>query len=349
MTLPAVAGGSVTLIAGGFDYGGGDVTEAAARPAMLADVAAAAGVGIATASRALNESGYVSTATKERVREAARQLGYRPNAVAKALRSARTGVIGLLLPDLRNEYYSVSSNAIQRELAGLGLRLMVAAATTAAEERDALASFVAQQVDGIIHVPVDPAGELPDIPIVQVNRTSHPGEVPAVVCDEEEGLRELTALVLGGGPRHVALFVGGEEHSTTRSRISGFRQALEGSAVASTVLTGEFSAEFGAEAAARALAGGADALIAASPRIAVGVVQTLQRDGVRVPADCQLASYSDPEWFSLWQPGMTTLVPPLEEMGRLAVRRLRAILAGEEGGAELTVLPGEVIRRGSTR
>lgn len=326
------------------------VAEAVIRPVMLADVAEAAGVGTATASRALNDSGYVAAATKERVQEVARELGYRPNAVAKALRSARTGVVGLLLPDLRNEYYSVSSDAIQKELAASGLRLMVAAASTAEEERAAFESFRAQRVDGIIHVPVDPEAELPaDVPVVQINRASSPGRIPAIVCDEEAGLLDLTRVVLEGAPAKVALLVGGREHSTTRARIAGFERAMGSVEVPWTVVSGTFTAQFGAEASRAALAAGVDAIIAASPRIVVGVVKALQEDGVRVPEDCQLASYSDPEWFSLWQPGMTTLVPPLEEMGRLAVQRLRGILADADAGTEVTVLPGQVIRRGSTQ
>lgn len=319
----------------------------------IADVATAAGVGLGTASRALNDSGYVAADTKKKVLDAAARLGYKPNAVARALQSARSGIIGLLSPDLENECYIVSTAAIQRELASKGYQLMVAVANTAEEEAAALDTFGNQHVDGIIHIPVDPATPLPTtIPIVQINRSSQGTTVAAIVCDEAIGIDSLTRHLLASGTAsHLALIVGAKKHSTTAKRIAGFTTATADADVTTHVYSGEFTPQWGEEAARKALADGADAIIAASPRIALGVVHELERRGVRIPADCQLASYSDPDWFSMWKPGMTTFVPPLREMGHLAVLTLLARIDSptpHPDSPAITSLPGQIVVRGST-
>lgn len=317
---------------------------------QLSDVAAAAGVSKATASRALNDSGYVSPEARDRVRETARRLGYRPNRVARALRSARSGVIGLLLPDLRNEYYAVSSEAIHRELQKVGVRLMVASAHTPAEERGALEDFVAQRVDGIIHVPVAREHTVPrGVPVVQLNRWTGDGSVPAVVSDETTGIRELTEVLLRGGRSRAAIVIGAEGLSTTEARTRGFLQATGDAGVAARVFAGEYTAEWGRAGTRAALDWGATAILAASPRLAVGAVSTLRERGVEVPRECALASYADPEWFTLVNPAMTTFAPPLEEMGRRAATTLLEMLDNPSApAAGLVTLPGTVIERSST-
>lgn len=338
--------------------------------ARLRDVAALAGVGTGTVSRALNDTGYVAPETRARVRAAAHALDYRPDPVARGLRSARSDLVALMLPDLRNEFYADSSEIIQGALRDAGYQLVVATSRDAAGEEAALASLIDRRVDGIVHVPLSPHVRVPDgVPVVQLNRASRPPAVPAVTCAETDGFDELTTRLLDAGHRDVAVVVGGAEHSTTRRRIAGVQRALARAGIPllpggeaasrdgrSRVLTGGFTRAWG-EAAVGELADDLPtAIVAASPRIASGVVQALARQGVAVPGDVSLVSYDDPEWFSLWQPGMTALVPPLAEMGRLAVDTLLALVEARRagtaarsavGGALVTELPGRIVDRGS--
>lgn len=326
---------------------------ASPRPSLRA-VAEAAGVGIGTASRTLTGRGYVGEETRERVLTAARRLGYRPNRLASGLRSDSSHLIALILPDLTNEFYAVSSQVIHARLREAGYQLLVAAAGTAEEEREIVESFIEYRVDGIIHVPtsVDSHFDAP-CPVVELNRRSNSAESMSVVCDDAAGFRALTASVLEAGHRDLALIAGEESFSTTRDRIAGFRQALDAAGsgdVHPRVLCGAYTPQWGHDACLELLTDPAvrpSAIIAASPRIATGVALALTERDVVVPRDMGLASYSAPEWFAFWGGGVQTFLPPLREMAWTAVDMMLACLSDPTSRPAPVVLTGTLRRGGS--
>ncbi|MGV9798136.1 hypothetical protein ACWDTP_08750 [Mycobacterium sp. NPDC003449] len=138
-----------------------------------------------TASRALSGKGYVDEQTRRRVRVAAAQLEYRGNAAARALRERRSRAVGLLIPDLTNEFYTSAAEVLQTELDAEGFQLIVAQTRGLIdEEREAWESMLSRQVDGVVHVPVDPSTPVPkEIPVVQLrsgdgNERARPGGCP---------------------------------------------------------------------------------------------------------------------------------------------------------------------------
>ncbi|OLL71432.1 transcriptional regulator, LacI family [Pseudonocardia sp. Ae168_Ps1] len=324
----------------------------------LADVARLAGVGVGTASRAISGKGYVDDATRRRVLDAAGELGYRRNAAARALRERRSLVVGLMLPDIHNEFYTASAAVLQAELADAGYQLLVVATGNSADaERHAWETMLDRQVDGVVHVPVDPGGVAPPgLPVVQLNRHTRTAGTPAVVSDDVAGVAELTRHVIAAGHTDLAVLVGAPELSTSAERLAGFRTAADAAGLAEDgprgaryrVLVTGFSADGGAAAMARTAGDLPGAVVALSSRLVMGVLRWAGEHEVRIPADLSLAGLGDPEWFAIWQPGITTFAPPLAEMGRRAAHELIAAMGEEPGPAGGTIrLPGELRIRGS--
>lgn len=333
----------------------------------LADVAKLAGVGVGTASRALSGRGYIDEETRQRVLKAASHLQYHGNAAARALRERRTRVIGLLVPDLTNEFYNSAAEVLQSELDVAGYQLIVAQTGAGlGDEQRAWESMISRQVDGVVHVPVDPAGEIPDtMPVVQLNRRSLAPAVLAVVSDDAAGVEAITTCVIDQGHRDIVALAGPENLSTTRDRLAGFRRAAEwaglpevptanrrrrsGSGV--RVITTEFTTEGGKSA----IMGIADelptAVVALSSRLVLGTLAACKVLSVSIPSELSVAGLGDPEWFSVWQPAITTYAPPLAEMGRRASTELLAAIQHWEDrpqpAAEIIRMSGELRVRDS--
>ena len=308
----------------------------------LSDVARRAGVGVGTASRALNGKGYVDPQTRERVLAAAAELDYRPNAAARALRERRTRVVGLLLPDIANEFYTASAAVLQTVLTDAGFQLIVATTgNDRAAEQNALQAMLDRQVDGIVQVPVDPTAASPtDVPLVQLNRYSVGSTAPAVLSDDISGVAELTTAIIDAGHTDLAVAVGPSDLSTGRERLEGYRQAVRAAGIPevdggagdggarSRTLIVPFTTDGGAEAVDRLADDPPQALLALSSRLIMGALRRCGERGIRIPDDISLAGLGDPEWFTIWQPAITTYAPPLPEMGRRAAETLLALING---------------------
>ena len=319
----------------------------------LADVARVAGVGYGTASRAISGRGSVDEATRTRVLDVAKELGYRRHAAARALRENRSHTVGLVVPDIVNEFYTETAEVITRELEREGLRLMVVTTgSDVAAERAAIDTMLERQVDAIIHVPVDPtAASIREVPLVQLNRRTHDA-TSAVLSDDVAGVRAVVEHVLDAGYRDLLVIGGPPGLSSSEGRIEGLRAAVAcadaGRApVRVREVAGAFSAESGARAFADALDDRPDVVVALSSRLVLGVLQAARQHDISVPGDIALAGYGDPDWFSVWGPGITTFSPPLAGMGHRAAALVVELLAGgEETGIEL--LPGSLEIRGTT-
>lgn len=309
----------------------------------LKDVAARAGVGYATASRALSGRGYVAEKTRQKVEQAAEELGYMPNLIAKALREDRTNLVGVILPNLINEFYSDATQVIQEGLTAAGLQMLVIAADDAAAQDKAVAELVEHKVAGIIQVPVKGAKPTRAVPVVQLNRAELPG-VPAVLCDDELGFAELSSLV-DGVSAQVAAILGDAALSTTQARLAGIQQVFP----EVNCTFGNYTAASGYEQCKELFSANIrpEVLIVTSPRLMAGVIKYLREKELRVPQDLVLVGYDDPEWYQLFASGITTFSPDHEEMGRKVIAQLLSMVNGEEVGPTALKIPGEVISRGS--
>src|SRR4051812_48166787 len=191
-----------------------------ARRATIRDVAEAAEVSRSTASRALTGRGYVAPVVRDRVRKAARELGYVPDAMARHLRQQGGHSVGVLVSDLRNDFYASLAAGIGQQTRRKQYTMMLSDdAGSPTVETEAAEAFVALRVAGVIVTPV--SANISEyltrhrIPVVEVDRQFSPGTCDAVVVDNEGGARRVTSELLELGHRRIALVID-ETHWTTR-------------------------------------------------------------------------------------------------------------------------------------
>ncbi|HUZ68631.1 MAG TPA: LacI family DNA-binding transcriptional regulator [Candidatus Saccharimonadales bacterium] len=331
----------------------------------LTDVARAAGVHPGTASRALNASTHqqVSRDTLRRVARAAQRLGYVPNAQARALRTARSHLIGMVVPDVANPLFPLILRGAQQVLSAAGFTVVLADTDNDTQrQRLQIESLLARGADGFILSTAEWADPLLDeldtggITAVLANRNTAHGRWPYVGGDERAGvqlavkhLRDLghTRLLHLAGPQHL---------STGRERAHAFRAAarthLPAGGHARVRACDAFTADAGARAMAAALAGSYSftAVVAGNDLIALGALEALRAAAVRCPEDMSVTGFNDMPFVDRLSPPLTTVRLPLEEMGRIAATVLLDELRGDSAvrARRTTLLPVELIVRGTT-
>jgi LacI family transcriptional regulator len=332
-------------------------------PVTLADVARRAQVHPATASRALDprQRGRLSGPTVERVALAARELGYAPNAVARALRTSRTHTVGILLPDLTNPIFPPLVRGVEDVLAEQGYTALIANTDgDPGKERTATATLRGRQVDGFLVAtawaadPTLAALHADGVPLVLANRATRDVPVPAVLPDDRDGIGQALEHLVGLRHRVIAHLAGPQTISSGADRAAAFR-ARAASLGLSTVDTpvlecAAFSIEAGERAMRRVLRDHPDvtAVVAANDLIALGAVDAITQYGLRCPRDISVVGYNDMPLAAKLQPALTTIRVDFGQMGRLAAQALLSQLAADPPPATDTVLPVALVVREST-
>lgn len=321
----------------------------------LRDVAQRAGVSAATASRALDPGASASAATRERVHRAADELGYIGNLTARSLRTSRSDTIGLLIPDVRNPFFTDLAYAIDKAAAAAGFTVMMGNADEdgAAQDRY-LHSLERHRVDGLLVVPQGPAGPVlrrvvEQYPTVAIDRDAGLG-VPVVTSDSEGGMRALIDHVVALGHRRVAIVSGPLSTSTGRARLQAVRERLRDHGLElaeDDVVEGDFRLDSGLVAAERLLDQQArpPVIIAADGLMALGVLTVLRRRGLRVGHDVGVAAVDDTPWFSVLDTPITVVAQDTGALGRLAVDALLSRVGGQH--VEVPPVPTTLITRRS--
>ncbi|MFF3668602.1 LacI family DNA-binding transcriptional regulator [Microtetraspora malaysiensis] len=324
------------------------------------DVARAAGVSVASASRALSGRRKVTPEIAERVSRAAAELGYQPNAVAKALRDRTTGTIGMIVPGIGNPFFTTIVEAVEHQLQETGRDLLLCASQYRPDvEARRLETLLARRVDGLIISPCDIEASVPAVlnaarrvPLVQVDRHIEGGGADWVGVDDDSALAQAVGHVAAGGARTVT-FVGSRlMNSSARSRLSGFERAAARAGVNATApLLGEFTLEWGIEAGRLLLLDGEtmpDAVVCGNDEIAVGLVRALRAGGVRVPDDMSVVGFDDVGHATMCDPPLTTVRQPVEEMAAEAVRLLGQVRVSDPRPAQrIAIAPRLVVRETS--
>lgn len=307
----------------------------------LRDVARAAGVSPATASRALSAPDLVTPARREQVQRAARELGYRPNRAARELITGRTGNLCLVVPDLENPFFAAVAKGVQARARALGHAVFVTDAEEDARLEPELVAHLGSQVDGAVlcspRMSDDDLDRLADeLPLVLVNREH--GSLPSVVVDNADGVRQAVTHLHALGHRRIA-YAGGpaDSWSDTRRR-HGLQHASHGLSGMEVVNLGHFAPVFagGVAAADLVAASGATAVLAHNDLVALGILSRLQARGIRVPEDVSVVGYDDIPAATLVSPALTTVTVPLARLGREAVDLLvsSGLRSGRPSAAE---------------
>jgi LacI family transcriptional regulator len=334
-----------------------------AGPATLRDVARLAGVHPGTVSRALNHQtrALVNERTARRVLDAAEELGYQPNPIARGLRTNRSHTIGVLVPDLMNPLFAAVVRGIEDGLREAGYTSLIANTDNDTErERVAYEAMRARQVDGFIAATARRdhwllADEVPSgAKVVLVNRRMDSDAIPAVTGDDREGVRMAVEHLADLGHRSIAHLAGSQALYTGWSRYQGFLDAMRGRSLEVDpkliVFSEAFTEREGARCCGELLDRRRDftAILAGNDLLALGCYDALEERGLRCPGDVSVVGYNDMPFVDRFTPPLTTIRVPHYELGATAAGLMLEQLEELDVGARQLLLAPEIVIRGST-
>jgi LacI family transcriptional regulator len=329
----------------------------------LKDVAAMAGVHAATVSRSLNpkERHLVAADVAERVVAAARELGYRRNLLAAGLRTGRSHLVGILVPDIANTVFSPILSGAAERLSQEGLSTVVAdVGRDPGRQLEIAQELVTRQIEGLILATVQRNDPIVDfcleqnIPTVLVNRAEERRRLSAVVSDDALGMQLAVDHVVEFGHRRIAHLAGPEGVSTGHLRRRAFYGAMDHHGLRTSddlhESAGGYTREEGAQAARRLLDRSPDttAIVAANDLLALGVYDVLRERGLRCPEDISIIGHNDMPMVDLVAPPLTTVRISQEALGREAAELLIQRIRGDATERRNIVLAPTLIVRGST-
>lgn len=329
----------------------------------LKGLARALGVHASTVSRALDprRQGLVAPAMVEKVRAAAARLGYRPDPIAASLRTRRSRLIGVLVPDIANPVFSPIIGGIADALARAGYALVVAdAGIDGARQTDMAERLLAQRVDGLILATASRADGLVEscrargLPVVLVNRAADDTRVPAIVSDDVAGMALVVAHLAARGHARIGHVAGPAHLSTGHLRRVGFEAAMRAAGLAidaGAIRTAPaFTREAGEAAAAELLAARPDltAIVAANDLLALGAYGAARARGLRCPADISITGHNDMPLVDLVDPPLTTVRIEHRAMGTHAADAVLAMLNDASVPPTSLRLAPSLVVRGST-
>jgi LacI family transcriptional regulator len=331
-----------------------------AKPPKLQDVARAAGVHAATASRALNDdtASMLSAETVRRVRRAAEQLGYRVNGMARALKTRRSLAIGMLVPDITNPFFPPVVRGAEDALATAGYSLVLA--NTDNDERKGgrqVRTMLESRVDGLLlatarsHDPLVAELSAGPVPVVLVNRTVERGRVFAVVPDDHTGATLAVEHLHELGHRRVGHVAGPSATSTGARRRAGFGGAARSLGLRVVVVeAAQFTEAEGERTAAALLAARPrpTAIVAANDLLALGVLDVAARLRLACPADLSVVGFNDMPYADRLQPPLTTVRVAEYDLGYRAASLLLARIDQPERRPETILIAPELVVRRST-
>jgi LacI family transcriptional regulator len=333
------------------------------KKATIRDVAKLAGVTPAVVSRVFNkdENLNIKDETRENVLNAIQELQYKPNAVARSLRTHSMNTIGMLIADIINPFYSQIIKGVQSEAEKAGYCLILCDTNDdPASEKRYIETLHSQFVDGVIlsstYVEDDVVDLIEGLGInyVMVNRGSSNSHAPYVKTNEIEGMALAVNHLIELGHTKIACISGPLYAETAVRRMTGYRKAMKEADIAYNpkyVIEGTFDEKSGYEACKEYLRLGDDrptAICTSNDLVAIGVMRALKETNLRIPEDISLVGYNNIWVTSLLSPPLTTVETPLFEMGQEAFKVLLGLITGDEEMNYRVTLPNKLIIREST-
>lgn len=314
----------------------------------IRDVAAKAGVSVATVSRVFNRKGPIKEDTMRRVMEIAAELQYVPHAGARSLSTRSTRTIGVVLPDLHGEFFSEVIRGIDLAARAEGYHLLLSGSHADREEMRAVVQAVRGLVDGLIVMSPDlePSALVADLPnglpVVLLN--ARVGGHPSVTIDNSGGARDVVRHVHSLGHRRIA-FIGGPQHNVdAEQRRRGYRAAMKELALEVLEHDGHFTEESGFDAG-RTIASmkkRPSAVFAANDAMAIGALSAFREAGLRIPEDVALVGFDDIPIARFLTPPLTTVKVPIAELGR---KGFELLANGDDARRAAKLTTSLVVRR----
>ncbi|WP_114570145.1 LacI family DNA-binding transcriptional regulator [Exiguobacterium flavidum] len=319
--------------------------------ATIREVAKQANVSVATVSRVINQKGYVSEEARTAVLQAIEKLDYRPNRVARSLYQKKSGLIGLILPDITNPFFPQLARAVEDVANHHGYQVILCNTDEQFQKEEAyIQALESMHVDGLIittNYSDNPNYANTDVPIIALDRVLQ-GAIPTVSSNGYAGGRLAAEWLIGHGAERLAMITGPAKFPTIRKRHEGFEEAAGDRLVAS--IESMFHFQDALKAAEKLFSQHTfDGLFAANDVIAAAVIQAAKQRNIAVPEQLQVIGYDGIELGEMITPPLTTIAQPIYQMGEMAAKLLIERIEGGPIEASHHELPVHVIERETTK
>lgn len=331
--------------------------------ANMKEVADRAGVSVATVSRVINQSGYVTTALQERVKEAMSELRYHPSALARSLRRQETLTIGLILPNLDHPFFSRVALIIVQSLFKQNYRTLVCTSEEdPAQEAAYVDMLIRQRVDGVIMAPTGQSRAMHSlidygIAVVLFDRDLPKLKINKVLCDNRHGGYEAMKHLIALGHTNIAIIGKDDVAVSIFSRIEGARDALAEAGLTVQIHLERMESEAppyaaGYEIGRKILSRPETrptAIFALTDVAAVGAMRAARDEGLSVPGNLSVIGFDDIPLAGQCIPSLTTIAQPTDDMGRRAAEVLLSALTNHDQELSETVFETRLVVRESTQ
>jgi LacI family transcriptional regulator, repressor for deo operon, udp, cdd, tsx, nupC, and nupG len=304
----------------------------------------------------------VSDPTRSRVMEAVVKMGYLPNSAARSLRSHKTRMVLVVLPDLGNIFFSKILRGIEEELFSAGYGMIIGNLDGSPEKEERFATFAATgQVDGVLllngHLFRRSGGTRrtsikASVPLVALCEAIEGADIPQIEVDNRTAAQRMTRYLASLGHRHIGYVCGPAGNVLEKERFRGYRDALEEVGApfeASRVWPGDYTLEAGSLVGRQLVARDRrpTAVFCSNDEMAIGLMRTLALAGIKVPQDISVAGFDDIEFAAMANPALTTVRQPRRELGRTGAAVLLDLMRGRSSPSRIR-LETELVERAST-
>ncbi len=317
---------------------------------------------MSTVSRALSGDKNIRVETREKVLAAAEQLGYKPNPMATNLKFGRTNTIGVVVPEMTTPFASQIIGGVQEVCGEKGIKVLIADSNESWErERENLSTMERFMVDGILISPCDYIKNRPiyeelleaGMPLIFFDRIPHGMNVSQVIVDDYIKSFFLVEHLVRSGRKRIVHIQGPKYVYNSVERVGGYRKALSKFNIEPTadlIVNSGLRFEDGAAAARHLLESGVefDAIFAFTDTLAIGAMNFLRGAGKRIPEDVAIVSFSGTSLSTIVYPELTSVTPPLRQIGNSAAKLLVEKINNPEAPIRSIVLDAEIILRGSS-
>ena len=323
------------------------------------DVAEYAGTSVATVSHVINDTRYVSPDLREKVEQALDELDYKPNRIAKSLKTNETRTFGLLVSDITNPHFSHAVKGVESIATKMDYGTLVASSDESVEKQNFYIDLLlGEAVDGIILAPA--VGTKPsvkkivehNVDLVFIDRKINGIAASSVLAENISGAYEATKYLIEHGHRKIGIILGLEGLTTTEERLEGYKSALRDHDIAfkDKYVVGGGSHTESAISATQTLLNLSDrpsAIFSTSNLMTIGVIKTITSEGLKCPQDMSVIAFDDFDWASAFEPALTTVAQKPFKMGSIAASLALEMIKKKGGDTREIRTPTELIVRDS--
>ncbi|WP_122645283.1 catabolite control protein A [Enterococcus mediterraneensis] len=324
------------------------------------DVAREANVSMATVSRVVNGNPNVKPATRKKVLEVIDRLDYRPNAVARGLASKKTTTVGVIIPDVSNMYFASLARGIDDVATMYKYNIILANSDgDNQKEVNVLNNLLAKQVDGVIfmghHITDEIRGEFSrsKTPVVLAGSIDPDEQVGSVNIDYQNATKDAVNTLAKNGNKKIAFISGALiDPINGQNRLNGYKEALEENGLSyneGLVFEAKYNFKDGLSLVSRIRNSGATAAFVTDDELAIGLLDGLLDEGVKVPEDFEILTSNNSLLTEVARPQLSSITQPLYDIGAVSMRLLTKLMNKEEVEEKTIILPYGIDEKGSTK